>query len=227
MIFKYDPGTMRARFKKQGYVLLKDILDDRFLAHLSEFYDRSQSDDDGELQGWKIYGKKRQFLFSFSSQEDANEFRDGMARLTGIDRDSFTISERHLKVYDAAAEPWPAPHKDRASSEISIGLPIRLPAGSSACVLPKLGITANTDDRAIFLTDRDHPTPGKVYEMEEAIKLNEQIGDVVVFLGSALFHERINGGGTAILYLKVNGSGQDPLGENIFDDISMPQGITT
>ena len=43
--------------------------------------------------------------------------------------------------------------------------------------------------------------------------LNEQFGDLIAFLGSSIFHERVRPAGAAILYVKGNG---DPLGENIF-----------
>ena len=48
--------------------------------------------------------------------------------------------------------------------------------------------------------------------------LHEKVGDLVVFLGSAIFHERVKAGGAAILYIKVNDAGRDPLGENIYGD---------
>jgi hypothetical protein len=173
-------------------------------------------DASNERGDWKIAGKKRQYLFEFPSDREAHEFRRGMAKLTGIDPGGFTISERHLKVYDEKAPPWPAPHKDRAASEISIGLPVRIPAGSSACVFPNLAYGLNKEERAVFLTDRDYADPERVYQLEEAVMLNEQVGDLIAFLGSAIFHERVRPAGAAILYIKVNGSGRDPLGENIY-----------
>lgn len=50
--------------------------------------------------------------------------------------------------------------------------------------------------------------------------LNEQVGDVIVYLGSAIFHERVRAAGTAVLYIKVKDTGQDPLGENIYETAS-------
>jgi len=43
--------------------------------------------------------------------------------------------------------------------------------------------------------------------------LNEPFGDLITFLGSSIFHERVRPAGAAILYIKVKG---DPLGGNIF-----------
>ncbi|MXP41375.1 hypothetical protein GRI75_06935 [Altererythrobacter soli] len=192
------------------------MLDDDFRSYLAMFYMKATSGAADEKKDWKISGKKRQFLFEFPSLQASRTFRDGMAGLTGIAPDRFTISERHLKVYDEGAEPWPAPHKDRAASEISIGLPVRIPQGSTACVFPTLQFGANQEERAVFLTDRDHPGAEHVYRNEEAVMLHEEFGDVIAFLGSSIFHERVRPAGAAILYIKVNGTGRDPLGENIF-----------
>ncbi|MEL6386931.1 MAG: hypothetical protein AAFR00_06240 [Pseudomonadota bacterium] len=216
MVFKYDPGLEHDRFKQEGFVHLRDVLDADIVAHIDKFYKQSMASEANESQDWKIYGKKRQFVYDFPDDEAALEFRDGMARLIGIDPTDFTISERHLKVYDPAAEAWPAPHKDRAASMVSIGLPIHLPKGSSVCVFPELQFGANEEERAVFLTEKDHPNLSTVYESEKAVLLNESIGDVICFLGSALFHERVNPAGAAVLYIKANGDGRDPLGEDIY-----------
>lgn len=223
MVFKYDPGTARDEFEARGYVHLKDLLDDDFLAHLTRHYKESVASAQNEKENWKVYGKKRQYLFDFPSDEDAIEFRDGMAELLGYDKNALTISERHLKVYDEAADMWPAPHKDRAASSVSIGLPVFLPEGSSVCVFPELEFGPNPEERAVFMTDRDHPDLEKIYELEKAIMLNERVGDLVVFLGSSIYHERVKAAGAAILYIKVNQDGRDPLGENIFGKISDAQ----
>ncbi|MEO0720003.1 MAG: hypothetical protein AAFZ06_14160 [Pseudomonadota bacterium] len=39
---------------------------------------------------------------------------------------------------------------------------------------------------------------------------------MICFLGSALFHERVNPAGAAVLYIKANGDGRDPLGADIY-----------
>ncbi|WP_212524284.1 hypothetical protein [Actibacterium sp. MT2.3-13A] len=216
MIFKYDPATLREELHQKGYAHLKDVLSDDFVGYLKDFYETSMKDAENESEDWKIAGKKRQFVFNFPSTEAAREFKTGLARLTGIDENTFTISERHLKVYDEKANPYPAPHKDRSASSYSIGLPVFLPKGSTVCLFPDLDAAPNTEDHAVFLTERDRPDIEKIYEKENALMLNESVGDIVIFLGSALWHERVRGAGTAVLYVKVNGEGVDPLGENIY-----------
>lgn len=215
-MFNYDPGTARNEFKQNGYVHLRGVLTQPVVEHLRDFLDLATRKHIEEKGDWRIYGKKRQFLFDFPNSEWAEEFRRGIAALIDIKPEEFTISERHLKVYEPDAEPWPAPHKDRAASHVSIGLPVAIPENSSACLFPAFQPGPNTQDRAVFLTDRAHPSPDQVYKTEECVILREQPGDIIAFLGSALYHERIHPAGAAILYIKVNGTGSDPLGENIY-----------
>lgn len=215
-MFNYDPARQRAQLSSQGYAHLKGVLSDAFVAHLTQIFERALASHDSESDDWRITGKKRQFVFDFPSEADAEAFRIGMAGLTGIAPERFTISERHIKLYDDAAEPYPAPHKDRSASHFSIGLPIRLPQGSTVAVFPKLDPGPNPEERAVFLSPEPGQDMATLYAAPEADLLHEQVGDVVIFLGSALYHERMKSAGTAVLYIKVNGVGEDPLGENIY-----------
>ena len=47
------------------------------------------------------------------------------------------------------------------------------------------------------------------------VALDPQPGDLVVFKGSAIYHERMRAAGSKILYLKLNALGLDPIGENL------------
>lgn len=219
-MFKYDPGIARDDFKKNGFVHLREVFKPAVVQHLTDFLAQAMGGDIDEQGQWRIRGKKRQFLFDFPNSEWADKFRLGMAAMTGIDPDEFTISERHLKVYEPEAGPWPVPHKDRAASYVSIGLPVAIPEKSSVCVFPAFDPGPNNEDRAIFMTERDHSQLDQVYQMEECVMLYEQPGDLVAFLGSSLYHERVHSGGAAILYIKVNGAGSDPLGEDIYHAVA-------
>jgi len=223
MIFNSDPGLYRERLLKDGYVHLKGILTDSFVQYIKDFYAKAMDDAADENKEWRITGKKRQFVFEFPSSEAALEFRAGLARLTGLNEKKVTFSERHLKVYEESAPKWPAPHKDRAASQYSIGLPVDLPQGSSVCVFPKMDAGPNLEERAVFIKDGDRSDFSDLYKSKDAVILNEQVGDIVAFLGSTLYHERVNAGGTAVLYIKMNDDGRDPLGENIFS--RMPEKV--
>ena len=216
MPFKRDLSAYREQLEKDGYVLLKDILSDGFMESLQAFLQRSKSGQVAEYGQWRIGGKKHQFLYDFPDQMIAERFRQELAALTGLDEDGFTISERHLKQYEDDAPDYPAPHKDRGASKYSIGLPIFLGPETSVCVFPTLDRAANENERAVFMTPQDHPGLEDIYNSSDAMPLHEELGDMVVFLGSSIYHERIRPRGTSVLYIKVNDEGFDPLGENIY-----------
>ena len=216
MPFKRDLSAYREQLQRDGYILLKDVLSDRFMSSLQDFHDRSKAGQVAEYGQWRIGGKKHQFLYDFPDREIAERFRTELAALTSLDAGRFTISERHLKQYEEDAPDYPAPHKDRGASKYSIGLPIYLAPETSVCVFPALDRTPNDGERAVFMTAQDHPGLADIYKSPDALPLHEELGDMIVFLGSSIYHERIRPRGTAVLYLKVNDEGFDPLGENIY-----------
>lgn len=218
MPFKKDLSIHRQAFVRDGYVLLKDVISDRFMQYLQDFLMRSRMGEVAEYGQWRIGGKKHQFLFDFPSEDFALRFRDGIAALTGMAPDKLAISERHLKQYEDDAPDYPAPHKDRGASKISIGLPVYLGPETSVCVFPNLDRSANTSERAVFMTEQDNPGLADIYKSKDALLLNERLGDMIMFLGSTIYHERIRPRGTAVLYIKVNDEGSDPLSENVFNN---------
>lgn len=218
MCFNYDPSIHKDDLHNKGYAHLKQVLSDKFISELKQFHAHAIADETAENRAGHVAGKKRQYVFDFSSPSTALEFRAGIAALTGMKEELVTISERHLKVYDAHTNPWPAPHKDRRASQISIGLPIHLSPGSTVCVFPNMDRTPNPQDKADFLTSDELPDPKSLYDSAEAVFLNENLGDLILFNGSSIYHERVQAAGTAVLYIKINDKGDDPLGENIFAD---------
>ena len=216
MPFKRNLGDYHEQLERDGYILLKDILSDAFMAGLKLYLERSRSGKVEEYGQWRIGGKKHQFLYDFPDADVAERFRLQVAALTGLKAETFTTSERHLKQYENDAPDYPAPHKDRGASKFSIGLPVYLGPETSVCVFPKLDRKPNEGDRAVFMTEQDHPGLEDIYASPEALPLHEELGDMIVFLGSAIYHERIRPRGTSVIYIKVNDEGFDPLGENIY-----------
>ncbi len=223
MPFKRDLAAYHEQLQRDGFILLKDVLSDDLMAALKTYLAQAKSGQVAEYGQWRIGGKKQQFLFDFPSQAMAGRFRDAVAALTGLSRDGFTISERHLKQYEEDAPAYPAPHKDRGASKFSIGLPVYLGPETSVCVFPNLDRTPNGSERAVFMTEQDHPGLKDIYHSPEALPLNEELGDMIVFLGSAIYHERIRPRGTSVIYIKVNDEGFDPLGENIYAAEKVPE----
>jgi hypothetical protein len=215
-VFKTDIAQSAGELKARGYVLLRDVLTPEFLSYLKDFLSQAQTGQIAEQGEWRIAGKKQQYVFAFPDDEAAEEFRCALSLLTGLERDRLTISERHLKQYAGDANPYPAPHKDRGASRFSVGLPIHLGPETSVCVFPSLDRSDNLGDRAVFMTPADRDDGANIYNSREAVFLNERIGDMIVFHGSSMFHERVRPAGTAVLYIKINDDGRDPLGENIY-----------
>ena len=215
-LFRYNPARAKAQLKARGYAHLRQVLSPEFEEYLKTFLTEALAKTSLESEDWHIRGKKRQFVFDFPDEAAAEEFRLALTELTEIPYFRFTISERHLKLYDPNAEPFPAPHKDRSASHFSIGLPVRLPAGSTVCMFPDLDPGENPEDHATFLAKGSSEDIRALYASSQAEMLDEAVGDMVVFWGSRIYHERVMGAGTAVLYIKVNGIGEDPLGENIY-----------
>ena len=132
-----------------------------------------------------------------------------------MDEEKITISERHLKQYNQDAEEFPAPHKDRHASGISVGLPVHLGPETSVCVFPTLDRSENTAETAVFMTAERGSDIKELYETKGG-KLHESVGDVIVFHGSSMFDVRSKPRGTAVLYINLNERGEDHRGENIF-----------
>ena len=168
------------------------------------------------LHGTGIKGAKEQFLFEFANSVDyGRELFDPLAALTGLDRAAMTLSERHIKMYDADADPRPNAHKDRLSSAIAVGISVEVPAGSHLVLYP-------LDDRFVnpFLStglrdslEPDH-LPEHVLHHAAEVEVHDAPGDVVVFPGSSMWHLRRNAAGTVNIYLKFNDFDSDPLGED-------------
>jgi len=216
MMFKRNLSAHSGEFKRNGYILLKDVISEEFMTYLKDFHRKSLNGTLAEHGAWRIGGKKHQYVFDFGSDAAAEEFRAGIATLTGMRLDKIAISERHLKQYETDAPDYPVPHKDRGASKISVGLPVHLGPGTSVCVMPGLDRTPNPGERAIYMTEQDNPDLAGIYQSEDALLLNEELGDMIVFFGSTIFHERVRPRGTAVLYIKINDENLDPLGEDIY-----------
>ena len=135
--------------------------------------------------------------------------------MCGLDDRGFVVSERHVKWYDTDADPEPSAHKDRLASQISIGVSIEVPAGSTLVLYPESDVGVNP-----FLTAElrdslaDAELPEVVLRGTPGVEIEDRPGDVVVFPGSAWWHRRRRSAGTVNLYLKCNDFNCDPLGED-------------
>lgn len=174
-----------------------------------------------ELESAQVPGKKTQLLFPFPDSESVADFRARVAAIYGVSANRVTISERHIKIYTRDAPAFPPPHKDRAASHLSVGVPISVTPASRLVLLPHLDRTRNLSTSAAYL--RDFDIAAGLEDGSGAVILDTRPGDCVIFFGSEVYHERVHAAGSKILYLKSNVDGLDPLRENQFGSAQLRQ----
>ena len=214
MAFVKDLRENKSRLEQQSYLHLENILSDEFVTTLRKYGEQISNNQQEEIEAWHIPGKKRQFLFDFPSIEFVDEFCKGIAQITGYPSDQITISERHIKFYLEEAADFPAPHMDRRAAEFTIGFPIHIPEQSRVCFFPHMSRKENTGERAVYAEVPESTNMEQFYDDDRIVKVKGDIGDMFIFYGSTIFHERIKGAGSIILYIKINAAGRDPLGEH-------------
>jgi hypothetical protein len=214
MAFRQDLSAFRDGLTTQHYALVEDALSREFVALLLTYRDRIAAGRLDDIPQWHVEGKKRQYLFDFPSKAFLDGFLDGMSAVTGIASDRLTIGERHIKVYLDEAKPLPAPHLDRHASQFTVGFPIVIPERSKVCFFPHLGTQENQDERVRYLDIGDDVDMEAFYADPNIVTYGGKVGDMVVFHGSRVWHERVYPAGAMILYTKINAIGSDPLGEN-------------
>lgn len=213
-LFDFDPGRYVTHLAQHGWVHVRSGVTSDFLEHLRNSVRRRRTEQ--SLAGSGIRGEKDQFLYDTPPGADlVGEMRDLTAKLCGLERDGFVVSERHIKVYASDASPSPTAHKDRLASQVSIGVSIEVPEGSYLELYPAVERTLNphlTADLNRTLPPNEHPDT--TLREQPSVKIHDRPGDVIVFPGSSVWHRRCNSANTANLYLKCNDFDCDPLAED-------------
>jgi hypothetical protein len=215
-ILDFVPERHAAFWAGQGWLVIEDAVDPGFFRQAES---KIQAMIGREKQGMKEFAfknKKEQYLYEFTEDEDLERLYDDIARLTGIDRAKLTLCERHVKVYEDNAEPNPVPHKDRLASEVVLGIPITLKSDSYLVLYPSAHCEPNpfqsTAEWRSRLTEQQDPRV--LLSSIEPTKVYCKPGDVFLFKGSSMHHERVNPAGAILLFLKFNGLRMDPIGED-------------
>ena len=215
-MFKVDIAQHKQAFNRDGFVYLKDVLSDEFLAHMQNFLNEIKAEQVKDLPANRIAGHKKQYKFEFPTRADAFEYRQALCALSGLDPEKAVLSERHMMIYDAASKDYPYPHKDRAASGLTVGFPVELPPETAVYLFPEMNREENLNEKATYLDENDFKDPSDIYHLPQAIRIEQEIGDMIVFMGSTIYHARLKPSGTAMLYCKMNDVGRDPLGEDIY-----------
>lgn len=214
-VFHFDPADHREQYASEGWVHIAGGIDPTFLAELSEFV--SGRFDSHHVAGRGIGGTKEQAVYEFPEGVDfPGHLFDVVAPVVGLRRETMTLSERHIKAYDADAPADPPAHKDRLSSQVSVGLSIDIPEGSHLVLYPYDNRETNPFNVSAALRESlpDAELPENVLGAAREVVIEDKPGDVMLFQGSAMWHKRRNAANAVNLYLKFNDFGSDPLGED-------------
>lgn len=201
-VFSFDPSDYVEHYKARGWVHIPGGIEPDFLAYVTDYTGKHRADI--QMSQFAIKGKKKQGRFEIPDGVGLDHILDTIAEVTALHRDSITLSERHLQIYDEYADPAPDAHKDRYSSQVSVGLSIMVPEKSSLVFFPDGDRTVNRHDKATYALIED----------DDRVELFDRPGDVVVFGGNSTWHLRRNAAGTVNLYFKFNDFNYDPLKED-------------
>jgi hypothetical protein len=213
-VFGFDPAEARDTLRRDGWLHVRGGVTDEFLAHLQDTARERLADR--PLDGPGLAGAKDQFLFDIPPGLDlGTEVLDVVAAVSGLERATLTLSERHLKAYLPNADPAPLAHKDRLASTVALGISVDVPEGSHVVLWPD-------DDRgenphlAPHLRSGLEPDelPEVVLADRRTVEIADRPGDVLLFWGASTWHLRRRSAGAVLLYLKFNDFDCDPLGED-------------
>lgn len=217
-MFSFSPERYSEAFARQGYVTVPQGVSPDFLAYATEQLDEHRRVNGNIAGRFDRRGMKEQYLFEFPDDDELIDAAvNVIAALTGLPAEDLLISERHYKVYRKDADQNPIPHKDRKSSQISLGIPLRVPDATRVIVYPDHESWDNPYDSydELLRSLPEDKLPQNCLVGITPVELQALPGDVIVFHGARMFHERINGAGSQVLYLKWNALSLDPIGENL------------
>ncbi|MGK0271183.1 MAG: hypothetical protein ACI88H_001840, partial [Cocleimonas sp.] len=214
-IFCFNPADYQQSFAENGYVLIKNGLDANFLDTAIEQAEKQRIDQQ-EINNCFFKGKKRQYLYEFEEWDFYNSGLESLAKTANLPLDKATLCERHIKVYEPDAKPNVPAHKDRIAAQVTVGIPLLIPEGSHIVLWPEDHLEINAlNTTALWRTNLDEENlPQNILKDIEPVRIFAEPGDVVMFRGNSIHHERENPANARILYLKLNGMRLDPMGED-------------
>lgn len=214
-IFTFHPEDYQEEFAKNGYVLVKNGINADFLGVALEQAEKQKSNQN-DIGDWRFKGKKRQYLYEFEEWDLYNSGLETLAKTASLDVDNITLCERHIKVYEPDAKPQVPAHKDRVAAQLTVGIPLFIPEGSHIVLWPKDHLTINPlNTTALWRSSLDESDlPENILKDIEPVRVYAEPGDVVMFRGNSIYHERENPANASILYLKLNEMRLDPIGED-------------
>ncbi|MFK8066709.1 MAG: hypothetical protein AB8D52_00520 [Gammaproteobacteria bacterium] len=214
-VFTFDPQDYVADYVKNGYVLVKNGVDPDFL-EVAKAQAAMQEENHKDMESWHFKGKKRQYLYDFEEWDFYGQGYETLALTAGLPPEKLKLCERHIKVYESEAKSHVPPHKDRVAAELTVGLPLVIPEGSHVVLWPENVTDVNPlNSTALYRLSLDEKDlPENILDGIEPVRLYADPGDVLLFRGNSLYHEREKPADTSVLYLKFNAMDLDPIGED-------------
>ena len=213
--FSFDNAAMKSHFDEHGWFYAQGGTTPELLSTITEQV-AELMDQGSDLADWRYPEKKEQFLWDLPAGLTADSLCRSVANATGLNPDRTRIAERHLKVYSATAPETPPAHKDRSASMITVGIGIDIPEDSRLVIWPN-----DHNEPNPYPTSQEWRATREPNELPEVVlasltptEVNLQRGDVVMFRGAEIYHERHRPASTTVLYLKFNDCDLDPLGED-------------
>jgi hypothetical protein len=212
-MFNFDPASYADAFANRGYVHIAKGLTQEFhsqlVRHIHESFRQNHLKDFAR-------GDKQQALYEFLEPNHYHELQEVVATICGLDTASLLVSERHIKGYEADADPYPLAHKDRFGSEVAVGFSIQVPEGSTLVLYPEHDVGANPFNSSAELRSSfcAHTAPELELKNARRVEIHDKPRDVMLFRGSAMWHLRERAAGTTVIYLKLNTYNCDTLGED-------------
>jgi hypothetical protein len=212
-MFTFDPGSYAAAFAAREYVRIPHGLNPEFLAGLQRQVGINL--ETGLMANFAI-GDKQQAMYQFADEEYLREFLAMVGAVCGLDPARLMISERHIKAYEADADPYPLAHKDRHATEVAVGFSVHVPAGSTLILYPGAEREINPFNTSTELRKslRSEHLPENTLKGVAPVEIQDAPGDVMMFRGNSIWHMRYRGAGTVMCYFKLNTFNSDPLGED-------------
>lgn len=213
-LFEFSAQDCAPQFQADDYVMIRNCVTPEFLAYARAAAERCAQQQNVSRSKRAL---KREYIFDFPDDAIVLELVATIGALTGLPADELLISERHVKIYRDDAPKNPPPHKDRRGTQLSVGMPIDVPEQSRLILYPYHDRGENMfdsfDDFLASLSEAERPE--NALRDVTPVVLDTRPGDLIVFCGSTIWHERLDAAGSRMLYMKMNALGLDPLGENL------------
>ena len=212
-VISFDPMDWAADYRRDGWIYQPAGATDEFIDYVRQFVADAAANP---LHGLGIGGAKDQLLLELPPGFDVEaELLTPIALLAGLDPERITLSERHIKMYSADADPSRDRTRIDSRHRSQSGSRSTSRRSRISCSSLRARSTVNPLLRA-GLIDALPPSeqPQLTLATAREVVLYDKPGDVTAFHGSAVWHLRRQSASTVIVYLKCNDFGSDPLGED-------------